>query len=35
MEEMQKNNVISIIKHFPGHGITKKKRFSHIITLYF
>lgn len=32
MEEMQKNNVISIIKHFPGHGITKKD--SHILLPY-
>ena len=29
---MQKNNVISIIKHFPGHGITKKD--SHILLPY-
>ena len=32
MKEMQKNNVISIIKHFPGHGITKKD--SHILLPY-
>ena len=32
IKEMQKNNVISIIKHFPGHGITKKD--SHILLPY-
>lgn len=32
MKTMQKNNVISIIKHFPGHGITKKD--SHILLPY-
>ncbi|MBR3249095.1 MAG: beta-N-acetylhexosaminidase [Clostridia bacterium] len=24
MQELQRKNVISVIKHFPGHGITKK-----------
>ena len=24
MKELQKNNIISVIKHFPGHGATKK-----------
>ena len=24
MQEMQKQNVISVIKHFPGHGLTQK-----------
>ncbi len=32
MQEMQKNNIIPIVKHFPGHGITKKD--SHIFLPY-
>lgn len=32
MKEMQKNSVISVVKHFPGHGITKKD--SHIFLPY-
>ena len=24
MKEMQKQNIISVVKHFPGHGLTKK-----------
>lgn len=24
MKQLQKNNVISVVKHFPGHGLTKK-----------
>lgn len=29
MKEMQKNNIISVVKHFPGHGATNKD--SHFI----
>ena len=24
MKQMQKNGIVSVIKHFPGHGATKK-----------
>lgn len=32
IKELQKNNIISVIKHYPGHGITKKD--THILTPY-
>lgn len=32
MKELQKSNVISVIKHYPGHGITKKD--THLIMPY-
>lgn len=34
MKEMKKEGVISVVKHFPGHGLTKKDSHFHIPKVY-